>query len=226
MKKIDIDQYIGQKFGRLTILKEGISVKYGKTTMRKVWCKCDCGTEKEIDFNSIKGGRSTSCGCFNRENAKKLHTTHGKAMLEPGVRHPDYCIWIKIKSRCLNPNDKSYANYGGRGITICDRWKESFEHFITDMGWRPNKHYSIERINYDGNYCPDNCKWIHKSEQTKNTRRVKLIEYNGSKYCLTELCKILDLPYSTMRHRVYDLNIPFEEAIKYPQHYKFRKPIS
>lgn len=222
MKRIDITQHIGEKFGRLTILKEGTAVKYGKTTMRKVWCRCDCGTEKEIDFNSIRCGRSTSCGCFNREHAKKLHTTHGKAMLETGVRHPDYCIWMKMKSRCLNPNDKSYSNYGGRGITVCDRWKESFEHFITDMGWRPNNRYSIERIDYNGDYCPENCRWVHKSEQTKNTRRVKLIDYNGSKYCLTELCKILELPYSTMRHRVYDLNIPFEEAIKYPQHYKFK----
>jgi len=222
MKKIDINEYIGSKFGRLTILKEGIAVKYGKTTMRKVFCKCDCGTEKEIDFSSVKSGKSTSCGCFNREHAKKIHTKHGMAMLETGVRHPDYCIWIKMKSRCLNTNDKSYLNYGGRGITVCDRWKESFEYFIADMGWRPNKNYSIERIDYNGNYCPENCKWIHKSEQSKNNRRVKLIEYNGFHYCLTDLCKLLSLPYSTMRHRVYDLNIPFAEAIKYPQHYKFK----
>lgn len=223
MKKIDISQYISQKFGRLTILKEGTVIKYGKTTIRKVWCKCDCGIEKEIDFNSIKYGRSTSCGCFNREHARKLHTKHGMAMLKPGVRHPDYCIWMKMKSRCLNPNDKSYPNYGGRGIAVCERWKQSFELFIADMGWRPNNHYSIERIDYNGDYCPENCKWVHKSEQTKNTRRVKLIDYNGSKYCLTDLCKILELPYNTMRHRVYDLNIPFEEAIKYPQYYKFKR---
>lgn len=223
MKKIDITEYIGSKFGRFTILKEGIAVKYGKTTMRKVVCKCDCGTEKEIDFNSVKSGKSTSCGCFNREHSKKLHTKHGMAMLKTGVRHPDYNIWIKIKSRCLNPNDNSYSNYGERGIIVCDRWKESFEYFIADMGWRPNKNYSIERIDYNGNYCPENCKWIHKSEQSKNSRRVKLIEYNGFHYCLTDLCKLLNLPYSTMRHRVYDLNIPFSEAIKYPQHHKFLK---
>lgn len=222
MKKIDIAEYIGKKFSRLTILKEGSSIKYGKTTMRKVVCRCDCGTEKEVDFNSIKSGRSTSCGCFNKENAKRIHTKHGKAMLETGVRHPDYCIWIKMKSRCLNPNDKSYKSYGGRGISVCDRWKDSFENFIEDMGWRPNNNYSIERIDYNGNYCPENCKWVHKSEQTKNTRRVKTIKYQNSYYCLADLCRLLDLPYGTMRHRVYDLNMPFSEAIKYPQHYKFR----
>jgi hypothetical protein len=222
MKKINISEYVGKKFGRLTILKEGSSVKYNKTTMRKVVCRCDCGTEKEVDFNSVKGGKSTSCGCFNKEHAKKIHTKHGMAMLETGVRHPDYCIWMKMKSRCFNINDKSYKNYGGRGITVCDKWKDSFQCFIEDMGWRPNKNYSIERIDYDGNYCPDNCKWIHKSEQSRNTRRVKLIYYNGNSYCLTELCKLLNLPYSTMRHRVYDLKLPFAEAMKYPQHYKFK----
>lgn len=191
--------------------------------MRKVVCACDCGVKKEIDINSIKRGKSTSCGCFNREKAKKNATKHGKSMIKTGVRHPDYCIWIKMKSRCLNPNDKSYSNYGGRGITVCERWKSSFENFISDMGWRPNKNYSIERIDYNKDYCPENCKWIHKSEQSKNNRRVKLIEYNGLMYCLSDLCKILELPYGTMRHRVYDLKIPFSEAIKYPQHYKFKK---
>lgn len=223
MKKIDITEYFGKKFGRLTILKEGTSVKYGKTTMRKVFCSCDCGNHKEIDFNSIKRGKSTSCGCFNKEHSKKLHTTHGMSTLPNGVKHPDYCIWVKIKSRCLNINDSSYKNYGGRGIKICDRWRDSFEDFISDMGWRPNQNYSIERIDYNKDYCPENCKWIHKSEQSKNSRRVNLIDYNGSKYCLTDLCKMLKLTYSTMRHRVHDLKIPFDEAIKYPKHYKFTK---
>jgi 1,4-alpha-glucan branching enzyme len=128
-----------------------------------------------------------------------------------------------MKSRCLNPNDKSYKNYGGRGIKVCESWQKSFTSFIDDMGWRPNNKYSIERIDYNEDYCPDNCKWILKSEQTKNCRRVKLIAYNGKEHCLTDLCKLLNLPYSTMRHRVYDLGIPFEEAAKYPQHYKFKK---
>lgn len=223
MKRLDINNYLGKKFNRLTILKEVESVKYKKGIMRKVLCECDCGNKKEIDLNSIKRGKSTSCGCFNKENSKNLHTKHGFAMLSTGVRHPDYCIWIKMKSRCFNTNDKSYSNYGGRGIEVCDRWKDSFENFIKDLGWRPNNKYSLERIDYNGNYCPENCKWIHKSEQSKNSRRVKLIDYNGKSYCLTDLCKLLNLTYSTMRHRVYDLGIPFEEAMKYPQHYKFKQ---
>ena len=191
--------------------------------MRKVLCKCECGTEKEIDLNSIKRGKSVSCGCFNKEHAKETHTKHGLAMLSTGIRHPDYCIWMKMKSRCFNTNDKSYKNYGERGIIVCDRWKNSFENFITDLGWRPSNDYSLERLNYNGDYCPDNCKWILKSEQTKNSRRVKQIIYNNKRQCLTEWCKELNLNYATMRHRIYDLNISFEEAIRYPKHYKFKK---
>lgn len=223
MKKLNIDDYIGTKYGRLTIIKEGSFIKYDKTIMRKVLCKCDCGNEKEIDLNSIKRGKSTSCGCFNKELAKENNTKHGLAMLSTGIKHPDYNIWTKLKGRCLNPNDKSYIHYGARGIKICDRWMYSFENFINDLGWRPSNKYSLERIDYNKDYCPENCKWILKSEQTKNCRRVKLIAYNGKEHCLTDLCKLLGLVYSTMRHRVYDLGIPFEEAIKYPQHYKFKK---
>lgn len=223
MKKLNIQEYIGKKYGRLTILKESGFVQYSKTKMRKVLCKCDCGKEKEIDLNSIKRGKSTSCGCFNKEFAKQNSTKHGMSMLYTGVKHPDYCIWTKLKSRCLNPKDKSYKHYGGRGIKICDRWLNSFENFINDLGWRPSKKYSLERIDYNKDYCPENCKWILKSEQSKNSRRVKLVEYQGYFHCLTDLCKQLNLPYSTMRHRVYDLKIPFNEAIKYPQHYKFKK---
>jgi len=222
MKKLKIEDYVGLKYGRLTILKEGSFIKYDKTIMRKVLCKCDCGNEKEVDLNSIKRGKSTSCGCFNKEVSKKNSTTHGLAMLSTGIRHPDYSIWTKLKGRCLNPNDKSYIHYGARGIKICDRWLSSFENFINDLGWRPNQNYSLERIDYNGDYCPENCKWIYKSEQNRNKRRVKIIYYNGNSYCLTELCKLLNLSYSTMRHRVYDLQLPFAEAIMYPQHYKFK----
>jgi hypothetical protein len=135
----------------------------------------------------------------------------------------DYDIWIKMKSRCFNKNDKSYKHYGARGILVCDEWVSSFENFINDLGWRPSKDYSLERIDYNKDYCPENCKWILKSEQSKNSRRVNLFSYKGKEYCLTDFCKEFSFPYSTMRHRVYDLGIPIEEAIKYPQHYKFRK---
>jgi hypothetical protein len=222
MRKIIIEDYIGKKYGRLTILREGQPAIYKSTKMKKVVCVCECGIEKEIDLNSIKRGKSTSCGCYNKESASIRATTHGKTMLSKGVKRSEYSVWVKIKSRCTKKSDKSYCHYGGRGIKVCDRWINSFENFIEDMGYRPNSNYSIERIDYNKDYCPENCKWIHKSEQPKNMRRVKKIEYKGLTYCLTDLCEILNLPYSMMRHRIYDLGLSFEEAIKYPKNYKFR----
>jgi hypothetical protein len=223
MKKLDIKEYIGKKFNRLTILKEMEPTQYSKGMMRNVLCKCDCGNQKVIDLNSVKRNKSMSCGCLNKEIASKNSKTHGLAMLSTGVRHPDYDIWIKMKSRCFNKNDKSYKHYGKRGISVCYSWTSSFKTFINDLGWRPSKEYSLERIDYNKNYCPENCKWILKSEQSKNSRRVNKITYQGKEYCLTDFCKEFSFPYSTMRHRVYDLGISIEEAIKYPQHYKFRK---
>lgn len=223
MKKLDINEYIGKKFNRLTILKEVEPSQYSKGIMRNVLCECDCGNQKVIDLNSIKRNKSMSCKCLNKEIASKNSTTHGLTMLSAGVRHSDYDIWIKMKSRCFNKNDKSYKHYGARGISVCNQWASSFKDFINDLGWRPSKDYSLERIDYNKDYCPENCKWILKSEQSKNSRRVNLFTYKGKEYCLTDFCKEFSFPYSTMRHRVYDLGIPIEEAIKYPQHYKFKK---
>ena len=94
---------------------------------------------------------------------------------------PEFNIWTSMKMRCENPNHHAYASYGGRGIKVCERWKNSFPNFIADMGYRPSSEYSIERIKVNEGYNPDNCKWIPKREQPKNTRATKLIEYNGEK---------------------------------------------
>lgn len=221
--KLKIQDYIGRKFGRLTIIEESTPVYYEykyKHIRRQVRCLCDCGISKIIDLESIRAGRSTSCGCYNKEQARNRHTTHGLVMRKDGTRHPDYVIWTKLKSRCLNPKDKSYKHYGGRGIKICDRWLHSFENFIADLGYRHSQNYSLERIDVNGDYCPENCKWILKSLQSRNSRRVKLIEYKGDRKCLSELCRELSLSYNSIRHKVYDLKIPFEEAIKIPKHKK------
>ncbi len=222
MKKQDLSQLIGKKFGRLTVLSEGNHRKYPKGWISYMNFICDCGTIKEIELNSVKRGKSTSCGCYNREIASKNFTTHGFSMISKTEKHPDYCIWSKMKARCLNKSDKSYPHYGGRGIKVSDRWLR-FEGFLEDMGWRPSKKYSIERVNYNGDYCKENCKWILKSQQSKNKRDVPMIEYNDKLYCLADWCRVLNLPYTTMRHRVNVLKMPFSEAIKYPQHTKCKR---
>ena len=126
-------------------------------------------------------------------------------------------IWQRMKQRCLNPKVEEYKYYGGRGIKVCDRWLNNFAYFIEDMGWRPDNSYSIERIDVNGDYCPENCIWIPKSQQIKNRRDSKLIFYDNRKQPLSDWCKELNLNYQMIRRRVFDLNIPFELAIKYPK---------
>lgn len=220
--RIDVNDYIGKKFNRLTILKETEPSKYAKTYTRNVLCKCDCGNEKIIDFSSILHGRSSSCGCFGREWSKKNATKHGLCMLSANKKHPDYTVWSKMKSRCLNPKLKDYKHYGGRGIKVCERWN-SFENFIADMGWRPSKGFSIERDDVNGDYCPENCRWIPVRKQNRNTRKTIMIDYKGEVYCLTELCLKLNVDYYMMRHRITDLKMDFEDAIKYPKGKKLSK---
>jgi hypothetical protein len=217
MGKFDMSVYLGQKFGRWVILEEKEIIKYGKYSyVRKVLCRCECGVEKIIEFNSLKRGKTKSCGCYNKEISTKTATKHGLCMLSPGIRHPDYCIWLKIKSRCYNVNDKkNYKFYGGIGIIMSESWKNSFSSFIEDIGWRPlpRENYSIERIDSTGNYCKENCMWILKNLQNKNKKSVKLYTYNDKKQTLPDWCKELNLNYNKIRHRIYDLNIDFEKAI-------------
>lgn len=217
--KLDMSLYLGKKYGKLTILKEVDRKLYKGVYYRMVLCKCDCGNEKVIGFQSVKTGNALSCGCYNLEISKKRATKHGLYGKKKD-RPLESDIWQRMKQRCLNPNSFAYEHYGGRGIKVCDRWINNFEFFIEDMGWRPSESHSIERIDVNGDYCPENCKWILKSEQRRNRRDSKFITYNNKELLLSEWCKELNLNYQMIRRRVYDLNIPFEIAIKYPKRYR------
>lgn len=158
---------IGRVFGRLTII--GPAPKPNPS--HKAWlCRCECGTEKAIGQQPLFEGITKSCGCLQREIAALVApencTTHGRS----GTLV--YAVWSTMKARCYNANNSNYANYGERGITVCDRWKNSFENFIADMGERPNG-MTLERIDVNGNYEPSNCKWASWSEQRINQRRMK-----------------------------------------------------
>lgn len=157
----------GKKINRLLIIKE-----VGKDQRGGIlWeCICDCENKVIVRSDSISNGHAKSCGCIQKEKAKngciKRLTTHGQA------NTPEYNVWSHLKSRCLNKSDRAYKNYGGRGIKVCSRWLK-FENFIKDIGNRPNKSLTVERINNDGNYEPSNCKWATRTEQALNTRRNK-----------------------------------------------------
>lgn len=159
---------IGQKFNRLSIIADlGINKKDRK---RYVLCLCNCGKNRNVDIYSLYDGNTQSCGCLGIERRSvgtiKACKKHGES--HGGKRTPEYATWIKMKERCYWKKSNRYYRYGARGIIVCDRWLNSFENFLKDMGRKPSKVYSIDRINNDGNYDPSNCRWATAVQQANN----------------------------------------------------------
>ena len=194
---------IGEKHFRLTLIAPG---------RRGHWiCLCDCGTVKEIYCGSIFAGRTRSCGCFKTERDQLNHRTHGHTIYRRATA--EYTAWSHIKKRCGNPNDSRYPIYGGRGITICEHWRNSFEAFLSDVGRRPNSKYSIERIDTNGNYNPENCKWATQKEQQRNRRNNLILTINGASKTLAEWSEISGIKASCILARKRKLGWPDEKCV-------------
>ena len=176
----------GQKYNRLLVTRFVGLDKNGA-----VWeCKCDCGNIKNVRSGDLRSGRTNSCGCYMKDKLSKARLKHGAT--KNYMRTGTYKSWRSMKTRCYAEYDVNYERYGGRGIIVCDRWKNSFENFLEDMGERPDNH-SLERKDFNGNYEPSNCCWIHNSQQAKNTRRNKYVILNGEKMIQADAAKILNL---------------------------------
>jgi hypothetical protein len=165
----------GQRFGRLIAIDWTSGVSDGCRVYR---CRCDCGQETRVRSVHLTSRRIKSCGCLFRDTPN--HTTHGRS------KTAEYRCWAHILSRCLNPNVKEYARYGGRGITVCDQWLTDFPAFLADMGPRPSSAHSIDRIDNDGNYEPGNCRWAMRTVQSRNRSTNTQVMFRGRLLTIAE----------------------------------------
>jgi hypothetical protein len=156
---------VGQKFGRYLVTAK--SDKRTKAMKQMVLCKCDCGTEREVVVGNLRSGLTTSCGCWKDEKTSARRKKHGFS------KTTMYYRYKQMINRCYIPTHKEYKNYGGRGIKVCDRWLESVENYIEDMGFPPFETATVDRINNDGGYSKENCRWATKTEQNLNRRCAK-----------------------------------------------------
>ena len=176
------DDTLGKKFNRLTAVKFTGIGPYGHSLFEFL---CDCGNSHVAQESHVRSGATKSCGCLQRETPAALFTTHGMS------RSKEYRSWAHLKGRCLNKNDKQYESYGARGITVCERWLESFENFFSDMGKCPEG-LTIDRIDNDGNYEPDNCRWADAEIQGNNRRSSKFIIYDGKQLTYSQWSRELN----------------------------------
>ena len=180
-------QLAGQRFGRLRVIERNPN-----GAKRVMWrCVCDCGREATVRSQHLSSGATQSCGCLTVER-NRGRATHGMS------RTTTHVIWKTMRARCQNPTASGYADYGSRGITVCEAW-DSFEVFLADMGERPPG-MSIERIDNSKGYAPENCRWATKSEQNRNYSLNRVLECNGLKMCVTDWAEYLQIP----RHRIFN----------------------
>lgn len=179
----------GTRFGKLVVIRAADPVQYDSQRRAASVCQCDCGSEKIITNNHLKTKiGSRSCGCE--------HYTHGLA------HTAEYIAWTSMQQRCYNKKNKRYQHYGGRGIEVCERWRDSFEAFLSDMGPRPAGH-SIDRIDNDKSYTPANCKWSTQKQQQRNRQNNVLATINGETRLLVEWCERLNVvSYATAKTRL------------------------
>lgn len=213
-KRENIDDYVGLEFTYLKVIREGnLHITKGGNKHRTIFCKCKCGTEKDFQFSSVKNGLIKSCGCYSAEKVsermKVLAKTHGLSLTS------EYNTWSGMKKRCYQESNKQYKNYGGRGIFVCDRWLNSFENFIEDMGVKPSKEYSLDRKNNQLGYSKENCRWATKKEQCRNQRSNVLITYKGESKCVSEWAEQLGIRREKLNHRVFVAKWDLEKAMTY-----------
>lgn len=195
---------IGAKINALTVIR---CLGYiGKDRRNIYWeCRCDCGSVCKNTTAKLQSGERKSCGC-DKTATIRAHTKHGH------YNHPLFLTWYNMVARCTKPTHPAYKSYGGRGISVCDRWLTSFDAFVADMGPKPESAPEIDRIDNNGNYCPENCRWATRRQNVSNTRRTVFLSFRGKTMTQTEWAAEIGVaPHTISRRR--RLGKPIEEVL-------------
>ncbi len=199
-----ITDFIGRSFGSLTVIR-----RHGPTRSSQWACLCVCGKEVVCRTHNLRRKNGSTCRCESRARAKRHATTHDKSSSK------EYASWTDMITRCTNPKARSYSRYGGRGIIICPEWRD-FEAFFRDMGEAPSPDHTIGRIDNDGPYSQQNCRWETRLEQAMNKSNTRTLEFGGIISPMSEWARRTGIPVSTLERRLNKLRWPVSRALTEP----------
>ena len=215
----------GEVHGRLTVLHDSDPRADDPRRRRRVTCLCSCGRCKDVDLTALLSGGTVSCGCAVVERAAalgKLAVTHGASV--GGTVTPTYRTWAAMRTRCFCTTSKDYSSYGGRGITVCPQW-DDFAVFVRDMGERPGKEFTIDRVDSAAGYSPENCRWATSSQQNRNRPGYNsMVLYRGREITLAQLCDETGINQSALWMRLFRYGWDVERAAGTPLRGYHRKP--
>lgn len=208
----------GKKINRLTVIE--IADKKGGHYRWK--CLCECGKTTIVNVSKIINGTTKSCGCFNRESIGNISRRHGY-----GHHMVEYNSWMAMKMRCYNLKNTHYKSYGERGIKVCDRWLNSFPNFLSDMGLKPTKQHTLERVEVNGNYGPSNCIWLLGALQGRNKTNNRHITFNGETKLMVDWCRIYDIGADKVCGRLKrGWKVDLRLFTQYPMGYRYDRSLN
>jgi len=203
----------GKRFSRWTAVYH---VSHG------IWeCKCDCGTTSKVNGKNLRYGNSKSCGCLRVDIGATKNRTHGHTANRE--YSPEYNAYRNMLRRCFEKTNEKYPQYGGRGISVCDRWNASFDNFFADMGKKPSPLHSLDRVDVNEGYSPGNCRWATPKEQARNKTCNVIVSLGSEQITLAEACERLGLKYGTIHNRMNRYGMTFDEALNVPSRLKLSK---